>query len=246
MLSENFNMYLQILLSGLIGGLINLDTYSVAQTMISRPLVISPLLGLILGTLNGSPQEGLQLGAVVGVILELIWMHTFQVGAAMPPNATISSITVTSLVSIGIIGQQLNSLEKVTFLVLSICFGFIIGIFAKWVDFFLYNKVNIALLHKLEDDVKADKLQSIEVIIWISIGICFIVNFLLLIGMIVLGLFTVKSVTSLLAPKFDLTIILPLLLLFGCGVTISVFGVRKNIIYFVVSFILTTVIIMKG
>lgn len=237
-------MYLQILLSGLIGGLINLDTYSVAQTMISRPLVISPLLGLILGTLNGSPQEGLQLGAVIGVILELLWMNTFQVGVVMPQNATISSITVTSLVCIGIIGQQLNSLEKITFLVLSICFGFIIGIFAKWVDFFLYNKVNIALLHKLEDNVKAGKLQSIEIIPWISIGIYFIVNFLVLVGMIVIGLFMVKSVTSLIASKFDLTIILPLFLLFGCGVTISVFGIRKNTIYFIAGFILTTILVM--
>ncbi|MEW6095664.1 MAG: PTS sugar transporter subunit IIC [bacterium] len=237
-------MYLQILLSGLVGGLINLDTYCVAQTMISRPLVSSPLLGLMLGILNGFPQEGLQLGAVIGVILELIWMNTFQVGTVLPPNATISSITTTSLVYMGIIGQQLNPLEKLTFLILSICFGFIIGLLTKWVDFFIYKKVNIALLHKLEDFIKAGKLQKIELINWISIGISLIINFLILIVVMILGLFMVKSTMSFLANKFDLTIILLLLLLFGCGVTIGVFGVRKNIIYFGVSFLLTTILIM--
>jgi len=237
-------MYFQIFLSGLVGGLINLDTYCVVQIMISRPLVSSPLLGVILGTLNGSPQEGLQLGAVVGVVLELLWMNTFQIGTTLPPNATISSITTTSLVCIGIIGQQLNSLGKVTVLVLSICFGFIIGLLTKWVDFFLYKKVNIALLHKLEDCIKAGKLQKIELINWTSIGICFIVNFLILIGSMIIGLFMVKSIMYFLAPKFDLTIILPLLLLFGCGVTISVFGVRKNLAYFIVSFLLTTILMM--
>jgi len=237
-------MYLHILLSGLIGGLINLDTYSIAQTMISRPLVTSPLLGLIQGTLTGCPQEGLQLGTIVGVILELLWLNTFQLGTAIPPNATISGITTTSIVCIGIIGQPVNPLEKITFLTLSICFGFIIGGLTKWVDVFLYKKVNIILLHKLENFIKAGKLERIKQIIWISIGISFLVNSLILVGAIGLGLLIVKGLIYLLATKFDLTIILPLLLLFGCGVTISVFGVRKNIIYFVASFVITTILII--
>jgi mannose/fructose/N-acetylgalactosamine-specific phosphotransferase system component IIC len=240
-------MYLHILLSALIGGLVNLDTYYIAQTMISRPLVISPILGLILGSISGFPQQGLQLGAVVGVILELIWMNTFQVGTAIPPNATISSIITTSLVCMSIIAQPLNSLEKLTFLILSICFGFIVGILSKWVEVFLYKNVNIALLHKLEDYVNAGKLQKIVLINWISIGIYFIITFLVLIVAITIGLFIVNSISCLLATKFDLIIILPLLLLFGCGITISVFGVRKNIIYFIAGFLLTTTLIfMKG
>lgn len=238
-------MYLHILFAGLIGGLINLDTYSGTQTMVSRPLVISPVLGLILGSLNGFPQEGLQLGTIVGVILELLWLNTFQVGTAMPPNATVSSVTATSLVCIGLVGQQVNSLERVNFISISICFGFIIGILAKWVDYFLYKKVNISLLHKLENFIQAGKLEWIEQIIWLSLGISFLVNFLILIGTIGVGLFLVKALTDLLATKFDLTIILPLLLLCGCGVVISVFGVRKNIIYFILSFLLTTMLIIK-
>lgn len=237
-------MYLHILLSGLIGGLINLDTYSIAQTMISRPLVSSPLLGLILGSLSGFPQEGLQLGAIVGVILELLWLNTFQVGTTIPPNATISSITTTSLVCIGLVGQQVNPLERVTFLSVSICFGFIIGILAKWVDYFLYKKINITLLHKLENFIQADKLEKIEHITWISLGISLSVNFLILIGAIAVGLFLAKAMTGLLATKFDLTIILPLFLLWGCGIAISVFGMRKNIIYFIFSFLLTTMLIL--
>lgn len=237
-------MYLHILLSGVIGGLVNLDTYYVAQTMVSRPLVSSPLLGLILGSISGFPEQGLELGAVVGIILELIWMNTFQVGTAIPPNATISSITTTSLVCIGIIGQPLNSLEKLTFLVLSLCFGFIVGILSRWVEFFIYKKVNVSLLHRLEDYINAGKLERIELINWVSIGIYFIVNFLLLMVTIRTGLSLLNSTTGFLATKFDLTIILPLLLLFGCGTTIGVLGVRKYFIYFVAGFLLTTILIM--
>ncbi|MEW6608258.1 MAG: PTS sugar transporter subunit IIC [bacterium] len=240
-------MYVQILLAGLIGGLINLDTYCIAQTMISRPLVVSPFLGLILGSLQGSPQEGLYLGAIIGVILELVWINTFQVGTIIPPNATISSITITSLVCIGSINLPLNLLEKVSFLILSMCFGIIVGFFSRWIDFFLFEKVNITLLHKLEADIKIGNLQMIERINWISIGMSFIIHSLILIGTISVGLFAVKIITNLLATKFDLTIILPLLLLFGCGVTISVLGVRKYLIYFVVGFILTSIVIfIKG
>ncbi|MFH1563758.1 MAG: PTS sugar transporter subunit IIC [Nitrospirota bacterium] len=240
-------MYFQILLSALIGSLVNLDTF-VAQTMVSRPLCICPILGLILGTLNGSAQQGLQLGAIAGVILELLWMNTFLLGVYVPPNATISSITAVSLMCIGIIGQPVAPSERLTFLILTICFAFIIGKSAKWIDFLLYKKVNTALLHKLEDAIKADKGQRIAWINWMSIGICFGVYFLLLAGIIPVGLFTVKLATGFLATtKFDLTIILPLLLLFGCGITISIFGIRKYFVYFVAGFLLTTILIMmKG
>lgn len=247
-------MYFQILLSALIGSLVNLDTFYVAQTMISRPLCICPLLGLILGTLNGSPQEGLHLGAIVGVILELLWMDAFLLGSYVPPNATISSITAVSLVCIGIIGSPLEPLERLTFLILTICFAFIVGKSAKWMDFFLYKKVNTALLHKLENSIRAGKGQRIAWINWTSIGICFGVYFGLLTGIITAGLFMVKEACLVAgtyflaetrqASKFDLTIFLPLLLLFGCGITISIFGIRKYFFYFIAGFLLTTILII--
>ncbi|MDI6736740.1 MAG: PTS sugar transporter subunit IIC [bacterium] len=237
-------MYFQILLSALIGGLVNLDTFHIAQTMVSRPLCICPLLGLILGTLNGSSQEGLHLGAIAGVILELLWMNTFMLGVYVPSNATISSITAISLLCIGLIGSPFEHSERLTFLILTICFAFIIGKSAKWVDFFLYKKINTALLYKLEDSIKA-KEQRIGWINWTSIGICFGVYFLLLIGIITVGLSMVKAGTCFLATKFDLTVFLPLLLLLGCGITISIFGIRKYFFYFIAGFLLTTILIMR-
>ncbi len=237
-------MYFQVLLCALIGSLVNLDTFHIAQTMIARPLCICPLLGLLLGTLNGSSQEGLHLGTIAGVILELLWMNTFLLGVYVPPNATISSITAVSLVCIGLIGSPFNHSERLTFLILTISFAFIIGKSAKWIDFFLYKKINTALLHKLEDSIKAGKGQEIGWINWTSIGICFGVYFLLLTGIIPVGLFMVKTGTCFLATKFDLTIILPLLLLLGCGITISIFGIRKYFFYFVAGFLLTTILII--
>lgn len=235
-------MCFYVLVSGLIGGLINLDTYCIAQTMISRPLVSSPILGLILGSLLDFPQEGLQLGTIVGVILELLWLNTYQVGVVIPPNATISSITTTSVACLGIISQPFNPLEKTTFLILSICFGFIIGLLTKWVDVFLYKKVNITLLHKLENSILADKLEKIKQTILASIGISFMSSFLIITVTVTVGLLIINPVKDFLVTKFDLTIMLSLLLLCGCGVTISVFGVRKNIIYFIVSFLITTIL----
>ena len=46
-------------------------------TLLSRPLVLGPLVGLVLGDLSQ--------GVVIGATLELIFMGNIKVGAAIPP-----------------------------------------------------------------------------------------------------------------------------------------------------------------
>src|SRR3569833_3870794 len=47
-------------------------------TLLSRPLVLGPLVGLVLGDLNQ--------GIIIGATLELIFMGYIKVGAAIPPD----------------------------------------------------------------------------------------------------------------------------------------------------------------
>ena len=47
-------------------------------TLLSRPLVLGPLVGLVLGDL--------QQGVIIGASLELIFMGNIKVGAAIPPD----------------------------------------------------------------------------------------------------------------------------------------------------------------
>ncbi|MBS1933893.1 MAG: PTS sugar transporter subunit IIC, partial [Bacteroidetes bacterium] len=47
-------------------------------TLLSRPLVLGPLVGLALGDMHQ--------GIIIGAMLELIFMGNIKVGAAIPPD----------------------------------------------------------------------------------------------------------------------------------------------------------------
>ncbi len=66
-------------------GLLCLDRVFI-QTMISRPVVSAPLIGLILG----DPYTGL----VSGAFIELFWIDRPAIGAYIPPNDTIAAVLI--------------------------------------------------------------------------------------------------------------------------------------------------------
>jgi len=57
-------------------------------TLINRPLVLGPLVGLVLGDLNQ--------GVIIGATLELIFMGNIKVGAAIPPDVITGGVLSTA------------------------------------------------------------------------------------------------------------------------------------------------------
>jgi fructoselysine/glucoselysine PTS system EIID component len=57
-------------------------------TLLSRPLVLAPLVGLVLGDLNQ--------GIIIGATLELIFMGNIKVGAAIPPDIVTGGVLGTA------------------------------------------------------------------------------------------------------------------------------------------------------
>ncbi len=80
-------MITAIVASILVGSLIWLDRVFVFQSMISRPVVLSPILGIIMGNI--------QAGLLVGASLELLWLNAPPVGAYLPNDETFSAIVAT-------------------------------------------------------------------------------------------------------------------------------------------------------
>lgn len=66
-----------------------LDRTAFPQIMISRPIVVGPLTGWLLG----NPSAGLQ----VGLLVELLWLGRLPVGAAIPPDDTQVTVGATAL-----------------------------------------------------------------------------------------------------------------------------------------------------
>lgn len=77
------------LMAAAVAILSGLDRTAFLQLMISRPIVVAPLTGWLLG----DPMAGLQIGAMV----ELLWLGRLPVGAAIPPDDTQVAIGSTVL-----------------------------------------------------------------------------------------------------------------------------------------------------
>lgn len=81
------------LLLGALGALLFLDAWPVGQTMLSRPIVIGPLAGVVLG----APGEGLFWGAV----FEAVYLGVLPIGAARYPDAGLAALVGTVVASRG-------------------------------------------------------------------------------------------------------------------------------------------------
>ena len=73
----------QVLLAGLWGGLVAVERKAFLQAMISRPLASATVMGLLLGDLRA--------GLFIGMLLELFYLGTANLGASLPENDTVSA-----------------------------------------------------------------------------------------------------------------------------------------------------------
>lgn len=86
-------MLVQALLIGLVAAWGSLD-YAFGTLYTMRPIVLSPLVGLILGDL--------QSGLAIGCSLELLFMGAVSVGAYIPPDTNVGSVLATAFaISLG-------------------------------------------------------------------------------------------------------------------------------------------------
>ncbi len=81
-------MLSQAIMIGLIAGIGILDGRILGQTMLDRPLVTGPLVGLVLGDLES--------GIIIGAQLELIWMGLTGIGASTPPDVVTGGVLGTA------------------------------------------------------------------------------------------------------------------------------------------------------
>lgn len=63
-----------------IGSLLSLDRTAWGQLMISRPIVLAPIIGMACGNAT--------VGLFVGVLIELLWINELPVGSAIPSDDT--------------------------------------------------------------------------------------------------------------------------------------------------------------
>ncbi|MHB8137608.1 MAG: PTS sugar transporter subunit IIC [Smithellaceae bacterium] len=142
-------MVLKILFISLVSGVLCLDRIFI-QTMISRPIIIAPVIGIFLG----NPYAGL----IIGAILELFWIDRIPVGIYIPPNDSIAAALAASMAIIA--GQSLGTVTK-ELMALSILIAIPFGMVAKKIDVKIVESNNLLSDQALEAAKKLD-IRAIE------------------------------------------------------------------------------------
>ncbi|MFH1689612.1 MAG: PTS sugar transporter subunit IIC [Candidatus Eisenbacteria bacterium] len=73
-----------ILVLSLLGGVLSVDATAAFQVMLSQPLVVGSVAGVVVGDTG--------LGLVVGATLQLVWMGVLPVGAAPFPDGAVAGV----------------------------------------------------------------------------------------------------------------------------------------------------------
>ena len=138
------------------------------QIMISRPIMVASLTGLILGDLYT--------GMIVGAILELFWIDRIPVGIYLPPNDSIVAAVATS----GAIFASPSQTEvRPEMIALSILMTIPLGIIARQIDVKIMQ-VNDKLSDQALEDAKKCNLRAIEKKIYLGITRVFVIYVILI------------------------------------------------------------------
>lgn len=140
-------MFTEIIIISLCGSLLCLDRVFI-QAMVSRPVVIAPVIGLL--------SNHLYAGLMIGALIELIWIDRLPIGTYIPPNDSIAAVVATAVTAIA--GSTLGKVSP-ELIALSVLLAIPCGILAKQIDVMIVKSNNImsdkALADAQEEDVRA-------------------------------------------------------------------------------------------
>ncbi len=114
----------EALLIGLVVALIWFFEKMLGTPMVNRPLVISPLVGWVLGDV--------QAGLIIGASLELVFMGAIQVGAAVPPDVLVGASLGTAFAIISGEGSEIALTLALPIAILAQSLKVIIFIVRSW------------------------------------------------------------------------------------------------------------------
>ncbi len=142
-------MFAEIILISFCGSLLCLDRVFI-QAMISRPVVIAPLMGLFLGNLYA--------GLIIGALIELIWIDRLPIGTYIPPNDSITAVVATSIALIA--GSATGDVSP-QIIALAVILSIPCGSLAKQIDVMII-KSNNTLSDRALQDAQGNNIRALE------------------------------------------------------------------------------------
>lgn len=200
---------------GLVGSLLVLDTTVAFQFLISQPLIACTLLGWFLGDI--------QLGVQIGMYLQLLWLSSMPVGAAIVPEGNLAAIVIAALVI-----RYNHNYDN--FNIILIC-GILYGIVVSYVGgelVVIFRKANQYLLQKVLALARMGKLNVLNVINYLGLIFHYTLMFILITLAMYLGDILFKYVLYL-PVEWDVYFKYAVMSLIGigAGLVLSIFKEKK-------------------
>ena len=225
-------MLVEIILISFLGSLLCLDRVFI-QTMISRPVIIAPLMGLFLN----NPYAGL----IIGAIIELIWIDRLPIGTYIPPNDSMAAVIATSTAIIT--GSRLGATSP-ELIALCVLLAIPCGLLAKQMDIMII-KSNDTLSDGALENAKDNNINDIEQKIYLGL-----IKVFLFYALFLFAAQTIFIPSLIWAyPQFNATIIKTLsftyyfLPLLGIAVAINMLKLQKAIPVFCAVFLVLAVLL---
>jgi PTS system mannose-specific IIC component len=159
---------LDYLVLGLVAGLAAVERKGFLQAMLSRPIVIAPVVGLVLGDLHG--------GLLLGPILELFWLGAASMGAAQPPHEVIGAAAIAGGAVLA--GRLAGTGVTPAVAVLAVALVVPVGILGREADW-LAERVNLQLAKRAAAEIeKGDFAHAVHLNLW-GLTLPFVVGFIL-------------------------------------------------------------------
>jgi len=221
-----------IILVSFFGSVLCLDRVFI-QAMISRPVVIAPVMGLLL--------HNLYAGLIIGALIELIWIDRLPLGTYIPPNDSLTAVLATS---IAIIAGSKSGGVSPSFISLSVLLAIPCGILARQMDIFII-KTNDVLSDKALEDANENNIRAIEQKNYL--GLIKVLLFYIVFLLVFQAIFIPSVIWA--YPKFNTVILSTLsfmyyfLPLVGIAVAINMLKLRSAIPVFCAIFLAAAVIL---
>ena len=216
----------EILIISIIAGIISIDVRTIGGTMISRPLVIAPLVGILL--------NDLKVGFIIATFLELIWIGLPPIGAYLPVETLPIAVVSTALSIILKNKIQVNILNIIVFcIIVSIPLGFI----SKWLEYHI-RTFNSYLSLKVSKEVDKGNINFIPLTQYFNICVSFLKGFIICLLPILFGeILLIKIFNSLpIQMKEGILFSSWFIPALGFAVVIEIFILNKYIKYFFISY----------
>ena len=199
--------------------------------MISRPIIIAPIIGLILN----NPYAGL----IIGAMIEMFWIDRIPIGIYIPPNDSLVAVLATSVAILA--GQKLGSVSP-ELIAFSILLFIPFGILAKQMDIMII-KSNDILSDQALEDAKKSNIRGIEQKTYL--GLIKVLSFYIIYLLILQAIFIPAVIWV--YPKLTSTIIKMLTMIYyflpllGIAVAINTIKLRGAIPVFCAIFLIIAV-----